>query len=171
MKRNFHTSPTCPSKLKACNKWECLLTQKFFHKQRSWPQKIRLHHFSPDHSNSIFCHGWWLENSWYVGFFVSELSVTDTDRKLIWKSSVNFRSAKVAVYMKAACLVLSFYNFKKFWDFTCFICLCFISCCFWSSWRLGVYILESWPAQREESTRTQLFAIQQNFTRGHRWVL
>jgi len=42
---------------------------------------------------------------------VSELSATDTDRKLIWKSSVKFRSAKVALYMKAACLVLSFYSF------------------------------------------------------------
>ena len=44
---------------------------------------------------------------------VSELSATDTDRKLIWKSSVKFRSAKVALYMKAACLVFSFYSFLK----------------------------------------------------------
>ena len=47
-------------------------------------------------------------------------SATDTDRKLIWKSSVKFRSAKVALYMKASCLVLSFYSFWKVLRFCVF---------------------------------------------------
>jgi len=38
-------------------------------------------------------------------------------------SSAKFRSTKAALYMKAACLVLSLYNF---WDFTYFICLFYL---------------------------------------------